>query len=197
MSLNFNDAGPQKSFDAIPHGTVATVHLTVRPGNAGDGGWLRRSNDGRSEGLDCEFTVTDGDYRKRKFWGLFTVAGTTDGHAEAADISRRRFRAILESARGIRPDDQSEAAAKARQIASYGDLDGLRFMARIGIEKGTGDYTDKNVLLEAITPDKKPWKAVEQVAKPAAAATSATSATAKPATSAPVKIEKPRWAKKQ
>ena len=25
----------------IPAGTVATLHLTVRPGQAGEGGWLR------------------------------------------------------------------------------------------------------------------------------------------------------------
>jgi hypothetical protein len=109
---DFNDAGPQRSFDVIPDGTIATVRMKIRPGGAGEGGWLRRSNDGKSEALDCEFVVLDGEFAKskRKFWGLFTVKGETEGHAEAGRISNERLRAILESARGIRPDDQSDAA---------------------------------------------------------------------------------------
>jgi len=47
--LNFNEADAQRSFDVIPDGTLATVHLSVR-GSAGEGGWLRRSKDGNSEG---------------------------------------------------------------------------------------------------------------------------------------------------
>lgn len=64
--LDFNDAGPQRSFDLIPDNTIVTVELTIRPGGAGEGGWLRRSKDGRSEALDCEFTVIEGEYAKRK-----------------------------------------------------------------------------------------------------------------------------------
>jgi hypothetical protein len=104
---DFNDAGPQRLFDVIPANTVVTVQITVRPGNAGDGGWLRRSRDGGSEGLDLELAVVDGEYARRKLWLWLTLGGTTAGHAEAARISREKLRAILESARGIRPDDKS------------------------------------------------------------------------------------------
>jgi hypothetical protein len=85
--LNFNEADAQRSFDIIPEGTVATVHMTVRPGRAGEGDWSRRSKDGNSEGLNCEFTVVDGPHAKRKFWSLLTISGTTPGHAQAAEIS--------------------------------------------------------------------------------------------------------------
>ena len=61
---NFNDAEPQRSFDVIPDGTIATVRMTVRPGSAGEDGWLRRSKDGNSEALDCEFGVLDGPLRE-------------------------------------------------------------------------------------------------------------------------------------
>src|SRR6516165_8444135 len=74
-SYDFNDADTQRNFDVIPHGTIATVRMTVRPGSAGEGGWLRRSKDGGSEALDCEFVVLDGPFAKRKFWTLFTIAG--------------------------------------------------------------------------------------------------------------------------
>jgi hypothetical protein len=172
--MDFNNAGEQRS-DLIPDGTLATVHLTVRPGNAGEGGWLKRSKDGGSQALDCEFTVTEGPYAKRKFWSLFTVEGSTEGHQKAAEISASRIRAILESVNGIKPDDESDNAKVKRRLNSWGDLDGLRFIAKIGIEKakeGSG-YKDKNQLVEVITPDRKAWAKVEQVAKTAGTAPSA------------------------
>jgi hypothetical protein len=155
---DFNDAGPQRSFDVIPDGTIVAVELTVRPGGAGENGTLRRSKDGRSDPLDCEFTVTEGEHLKRKFWALFTLAGSTSGHETAADISRRTLRAILESARGIRPDDQSEAAKKARN-AEYEDFDGLRFIVKVGVEPARDGYKAKSTLAEVITPDKSSWHA--------------------------------------
>ena len=188
MIVDLNQAGPQKSFDVMPAGTVATLRLTVRPGQAGDGGWLRRSKDGQSEALDCEFVVLNGEFAKRKFWGLFTLSGTSEGHAEAARISEARLRAILESARGVRPDDKSEAARKARQVTSYGDFDGLVFIGKLGVDPAKNGYPAKNTLLEAITPDRPDWHSVEQAPKAAAGAT-----TTKPV-SAPA-IERPQWAR--
>ena len=177
---DFNDAGPQRSFDVIPDGTIVPVELTVRPGNAGEGGMLRRSKDGRSCQLDCEFTITEGEYFKRKFWALLTLEGTTSGHAEAADISRRILRAILESARGIRHDDQSEAAKKAR-IAEYADFNGLRFLVRVGVEPASNGYKAKNTLDKVITPDEVAWRKLEQPPRTAASP-------------AAVAISKPKWA---
>lgn len=163
MAFDFNNAQEQREGGLIDDGTVAVVHLTVRPGNTGEGGWEKRSKAGDSQALDCEFTVVDGKFAKRKFWSLFTVSGTTEGHEKAAAISGSRIRGILESARGIRPDDESDNAKAARRITSYGDLDGLRFVAKIGIEKGKDGYKDKNTLSAAITPDRKDWVKVEQV----------------------------------
>lgn len=56
------------------------------------------------------------------------------------------LRSILESARGIKPDDGSEAAMNARRVDSYGDFDGLGFVAKIGFEKGMNGYREKNIL---------------------------------------------------
>jgi hypothetical protein len=165
MSMDFNSAPEQRSGDLIPDGTIAPCHLTIRPGNAGEGGWLKRSKAGDSMALDCELTVTEGPHAKRKFWSLFTVEGTTEGHAKAGEISASRIRAILESAYGIRPDDESDNAKQRRRITSWGDLNDIRFIARIGIEKGNDGYKDKNTLAEVITPDRKMWAKVEQPAK--------------------------------
>jgi hypothetical protein len=185
--FDFNESGPQKSFDIIPDGTIATVRLTIRTGGAGEGGWLKRSKDGNSEALDCEFVVLDGPCAKRKFWNLFTLAGTTDGHREAGDISGRKLRAILESGRGVKPDDKSDAAKQARQISSYGDLDGLAFIARIGVEPAKNGYKAKNTLDRVITPDETAWHPVTQPPRPAT-----TPPNAQPALASA--IAKPKWA---
>jgi hypothetical protein len=179
----------------IPANTVATLQITVRPGNAGDGGWLRRSKDGASEGLDLEFTVVDGEYAKRKLWMLLTLGGITAGHAEAARISREKLRAILESARGIRPNDKSESAAEGRRIANYYELNNMRFIARIGVDPPRHGFKAKNTIEEVITPDRTDWHHVEQVAVEQAVkeSTAPSTAAAKPA-STPAKIERPRWA---
>lgn len=183
---DFNTAGEQRTFDVIPDRTVAILQLNIRPGNVGEGGLLKRSKSGEAEALDCELIVVEGPYTKRKFWDFMTLSGTTDGHATAADISQRKLRAILESARGIRPTDVSEAAKKAR-VAELHEFDGIRFMARIGVEPAKGDYRAKNFVAEVITPDRKEWHPIQQVEQPSRAAGKSTN-TVTP-------IVKPNWAK--
>jgi hypothetical protein len=193
MAYDFNTAQEQREGGLIPDGTIAVVHMTIRPGNAGEGGWLKRSKTGESQALDCEFTIVEGQFAKRKFWSLFTVEGTTEGHAKAGEISASRLRGILESARGIRPDDESETAKAARKVNSWGDFDGIRFIAKIGIEHAKKDsgFKDKNTLDAAVTPDRKAWTKVEQVTKQpqqmAAPGIAAAAAQAAPA-------GKPAWA---
>jgi hypothetical protein len=190
-SFDFNDAGEQKSLDVIPAGTVVTLQLTIRAGNAGDDGWLKRSADQNSEGLDCEFVVTDGQYAKRKLWQLYTIRGTTEGHDKAGKISRDTFRAILESARGIKPSDTSEAAQNARKVTGWGDFDKLRFIARLGVRPPQGAYQAKNIIAEVITPDRLGWTKPEQLsAKPTNSASPAAAPTTPPAGA----VAGPQWA---
>ena len=96
---------------------------------------------------------------------------------------------MLESARGIKPDDTSDAAKQARRIGSYGDLNGLSFIARVGVEPPQNGYKAKNRLDHVVTSDEKAWHPVTQepVAAPSAAP-------AKPA-STPAKINRPDWSK--
>lgn len=163
MSFDFNDAEQSKPRgELIPHGTAVPVHMTIRPGGAGDGGWLKRSAKDALM-LDAEFTVIEGEHAKRKFWSYFTVDGETDGQKEAGAISRSNIRAMLESARGINPAAIDEKAVAARRISGFEDLDGLRFWCVVKVEKGTGGYKDKNQFSYAITPDRKEWSKLEQV----------------------------------
>src|SRR5262245_50655059 len=117
--FDFNEAPLQREIDLIPHNTIATLQMTVRPGGAGEDGMLKRSQDGGCEMLDVELTVVDGQFARRKLWERFVLAGTTDGHAKAAEISRGKLRAILESARGIKPDDVSPQARAARTVKAF------------------------------------------------------------------------------
>jgi hypothetical protein len=169
MDMDFNSAGPQQSFETIPEDTVVMVHLNIRPGSVGQGGFLRRSNAGDSEQLDCEFIVVDGPYAKRKFWTLMTVNGETDGQKKAVSITRDKIRAIIESAHGILPTDDSPEAKAKRSLKSWEELDGLRFMAKVKLEPESKDpksgrvYKAKNTLGEVITPDKQAWTKPEQL----------------------------------
>jgi len=191
-NLDFNTAGEQRSFDVIPARTICILQLTIRRGGAGDDGWLKRSQDGNSEGLDCEFTVTEGQYAKRKLWQLFTLRGTTPGHAEAGEISRNTLRAILESARGIKPNDTSEVAQAARKVSGWADFDQISFMAQLGVKPAQGTYPAKNTILEVITPDRQNWKKPEQIGATSTVAAPAPASTAPPANA----IARPQWAGK-
>jgi hypothetical protein len=190
MTFDYTDASTQREFDLIPHGTLATVQMNIQPGGAGEGGILSRSKNGDCEMLKSEFTVVEGEYARRKFWERFVLAGTTDGHAKAVEISRSKLRGILESARGIKPDDTSPQARAARTV-ELAAFDGLRFVARIGVEKGGensggGNYPDRNFLLTAITPDRRDWHAVERTASPPHSSP--------PTAPAAVAVPKPAWA---
>ena len=136
MAYDYTDAPEQRGIELIPDGTVATLQLNIRPGGAGEGGLLKRSKDGACEMLDLEFVVVDGPQAKRKFWEHMIISGTTDGHAKAAEISRGKLRAIIESARGIKPNDMSAEARKARTV-ELGDFDGCASSPRSGSRRAS------------------------------------------------------------
>jgi hypothetical protein len=136
--------------------------------------------------IDAEMVVVDGPHAKRKIFQNYVVDGTTRGHAEAADISRKTFAAMLESARGIRPDDKSDTAQRARMVSGWQDFDGLRFVARIGVQPPRNGYEARNTIKEIVTPERQQWKKPEQATRPVAA---------QPTQPAPANaIARPQWA---
>lgn len=184
--MNFNDAEEQiDRGGVIPHGTLAKVLLKIRPGGAEPEGLATVSKSGTgSVFLDCEYTVLAGPHAKRKVYsliGLHSPKGPDWGNQ-----GRSLIRGILESARNIRPDDTSERAISARTIKSLNDLNGLEFVAKIIVEKGTGDYSDKNKIEYAVPPTHKDYAAImagQNVASEALA--EAPQAAAKPAAALP------------
>jgi hypothetical protein len=105
---------------------------------------------------------------------------------------------MIESARGIKPDDTSPEARAARTV-ELADFNGLRFIARIGVEKGrpkndgSGEsYADRNTIAAVITPDRKDWHKVEQAPRPADLSVGGAPTASTPAPVA--SISKPSWA---
>jgi len=156
MTMDFNDAEPQSSGggEPIPKGTVAPVIVSLRTIKTGKTG---------AQGLDIEYTVTAGPYAKRKAWGWHGVAGNgSDGHNKMVSITRSYIRAMIESAFGIDPADDSQDAMNGRRISDWQDLDGMEFVARFDVEEGS-DYVDQRTgetrrgkdknTLRAVTPD--------------------------------------------
>lgn len=162
--FNFNNAEPQRAIgDLIPDNTVCLLVLNVRPGQHGPGGWLKLNRDGTCEMLDIEFTIDGGQFDRRKVWENWVVAGQTDGQVKAGLITRSRLRAVLESAHGIDPADDSDTAQGNRQVAGWGGFDGLKICAKIGIE--TGGLKDKTAGPNSERyPDKNKVKAILTVA---------------------------------
>jgi hypothetical protein len=171
MTFDMNDAEPQKTGDLIPDGSFARIAMTLRPGNADgqseiDKGLLKASNSPGSDVLmlDAEFTVIEGPHVRRKFWQMFTVSGgkvDENGVSIGWKISKSTFRAMIDSALGLDPDDMSEAAKAKRILRGLADFEGVTFVARIKIEPSSNpQYNDSNKLDRVVLPNEAEWRKI-------------------------------------
>jgi hypothetical protein len=195
---DFNDADDQREYALIPPKTLAKVIMTIRPGGYDDpsqgwtGGYATRSDKTGAIYLNAKFTILEGPFAKRVVFGLIGLYSPKG--PEWANIGRSFLRAILNSARGIHPTDNSPQAQSARRIKGFADLDGVEFVARIDVEKDqNGD--DKNVIKVAIQPDHKEYAALMgQPMRPPVHAPSTLIAGTPPASPSPVIPTRPAWA---
>lgn len=171
MSYDLNDAAPQMApmGELIPDGTFAKVTMKLRPGgtngaNEIDAGLLKASPHSDAKMLDCEFTVVEGPFARRKFWQNFTVAGgklDERGQSKGWNISKSAFRAMIDSAVGLKPDDLSPAARQKRVIGGLKQLDGITFAARIMVEASDNpNYRDSNKLANVVLPNETAYAAI-------------------------------------
>ena len=194
--FDFNSAAEQSSYDLIPKGTVVRVRMTIKPGGYDDpsqgwtGGYATRSMTTGSVYLNCEFVVLEGPFARRKMWsliGLYSAKG-----AEWTNMGRTFITAILNSARGINPSDNSPSAQNARRISGFSDLEGIEFVGKVDWEKDQNGQ-DKCVIKSAVTPDHKEYSAHMNGAAPAAPSAPAANAYAQATGRAPVP-GRPSWA---
>lgn len=197
--LDLNGADPQADFGLIPDGTVAKINMTIKPGGAGPEGWLTASKSSDAQYIAAEFTIVEGEFARRKFWGNLTVSGgqlNEKGESKGGNITRSTLRAMIESAFGINPKDESQQAQAARRLPGYGALSGIEFAARIGVEPAKGDFKAKNKLDVVITPDKPEWAQVMRRAatQPAAQTMAQPSRTTMPSPAVAAQAGKPAGA---
>jgi hypothetical protein len=168
---DLNDAQPQMAplGELIPDGTFAKVKMTIRPGGVNgstpaDAGLLKASQSSDAKMLDCEFTVVSGPYARRKFWQNFTVAGgklDEKGQSKGWNISKSAFRAMVDSALGLDPKDESPAAKGKRIIQGLKQLDGIAFAARIMVEPASNpQYRDQNKLANIVLSGEPQYAAI-------------------------------------
>lgn len=188
---DYNDA--QQNAALIPKGTLAKVRLTIRPGGFDDasqgwvGGFATRGSTGAVY-LNGEFTVLEGPYAKRK---IFTLIGLHSPKGpDWANMGRSFVRGMLNSAHSISDKDNSPQAQAARRIASFAELDGIEFVARIELGTDTNGE-DKNEIRAAVTPDHKGYAAVWGAQAAPSASTPAPSA---PSAQKPGHTARPTWA---
>jgi len=174
---DFNSADDQYGFDTLPKGTLVKVRMTLKPGGYDDhsqgwtGGYATRNETTGSIYLNGEFVVLEGPYARRKIWSLIGLHSNKG--PEWANMGRAFIKGILNSARGLHPQDNSPQAQQARRINGFADLDGIEFIGKVEMEKDQYGE-DKNVIKMAITPDRKEYAAVmggatPQPAQPASA----------------------------
>ena len=171
MSYDLNDAQPQMApiGELIPDGTFAKVRLTIRPGGVNgaspmDAGLLKASQSSDARMLDCEFTLVDGPHARRKFWQSFTVAGgklDEKGQSIGWKISKSTFRAIVDSALGLDPKDESPGTKAKRVLPGLRHLEGIIFAARIMVEPASNpQYRDQNRIANVVLPDEPQHAAI-------------------------------------
>ena len=165
--LNLNNANvsdaPQMERTLIPAGTICRAVVNVKLGDMeipefGTGQWFKKSQTSKAKWMELEFTVIGGEHDKRKFWDKIFVDGdkmSPNGIPVTKEIGLSTLRMIIESAFNIVPTDASAEAQARRQISGVNDLNGMEICAKVGIDKGTNGYADKNKLTAAMTPNQK------------------------------------------
>ena len=159
---DFNDAEEQRSYEAIPKGTIAPVRMTIKPGGYDDpsqgwtGAYATRNETTGSIYLNAEFVLLEGPHARRRVWsliGLLSPKGPAWGN-----MGRSLVRGILNSACGLSEKDTSPQAQAIRRIDGLHVLDSIEFLARIDIGKDENDNL-KNEIRFAVTPNHKDWQA--------------------------------------
>ena len=202
-NVPYSDKGPQ-DFELIPDGTIVRAFIKLEGGDTelpefGGGKYFKSSQSG-AKWMPTEMTIVGGPYDKRKVWQNIFVDGAKldeNGFSVAKRIGLETIKKMVDSHFGISmKDDSPESAQKRGSVNGVHMLNGMQICFKVGIEKGTNGYADKNKIKTVLTPDSK-----EFIAGDATASAPAVTPTphAVPAPSAPIATatsgETPSWAR--
>ena len=156
---NVSSSGGGGDFELIPAGTVARVIVNLKRGGEVLTEYSQEpmfKTNGRTKWIECEFTVVAGQFERRKFWQNIMLDGgkvnPDTGVFYTKEIGLQTIKDIVDSAKGLSKSDVSPEAMKTRNISGLEVMDGMEFCAKIGVEKGTNGYADKNKLVGTLSP---------------------------------------------
>lgn len=159
----------QSGYDLIPSGTLVKVKLNIKPGGYNDEtqGWIdgyaTKSLKTGAIYLDAEFVILEGKYAKRKIWSLIGLHSSKGPEWES--MGKHFIKSMINSAKGISPKDNTEAAVAARSITEFAAIEGLEFVARIDVTNDENGHL-KNEIRAAITPDHKDYASIKNGNRP-------------------------------
>ena len=202
-NVPYSDKGPQ-DFELIPDGTIVRAFIKLEGGDTElpqfGGGKYFKSSQSVAKWMPTEMTIVGGPYDKRKVWQNIFVDGAKldeNGFSVAKRIGLETIKKMVDSHFGISmKDDSPESAQKRGSVNGVHMLNGMQICLKVGIEKGTNGYADKNKIKTVLTPDSK-----EFIAGDATASAPAVTPTphAVPAPSAPIATATsgvtPSWAR--
>ena len=163
--LNLNNVPSDdnnREFELIPDGTIVRAFIKLEGGSTelpeyGAGRFFDVAQQTDAKWLPIELTIIGGNFDKRKIWHKIFVDGTKisekTGMPIAKEIGLRTMKAIIDSAFNLDPKDQSEESQQKRNLQGVNQLNGMEFCFKVGIEKGTNGYEDKNKIKVVLTPD--------------------------------------------
>ena len=161
--LDLNNITPDEGndFSLIPHGTIARAIVYIKPQIDGvsipdlaQDAIFRQSATTSAKWIECEFTIIGGQFDKRKVWHNIFLDGdkkNANGISVSKEIGLKAIRGMVDSAKGLTPNDVSPEANTLRQISSLEAINGMEFCIKIAVEKGTNGYDDKNKMLAPVT----------------------------------------------
>jgi hypothetical protein len=145
----------------MPAGTIAKAIMNIKSGGFSEDPYLTKSMHSGALYLHVEFVIVGGPFSRRKIFQNIGIAGIVkEGDTDVFGVrGRSLLRGIIESARKISPKDTSSKAQEARKINGFAELNGITCVVKIGVSRDkSGQYDDKNMVLAAITPDKKEYQ---------------------------------------
>lgn len=154
IEFNSEEVAPDegRDFTPIPSGkyVLMAVDSDVRPTNAGDGSYAV-----------FQFQVLEGQYENRRIFQNITLQNPND---KAVEIGRSQLSALC------------RAVGHVGQLTDTAELHDKPFTGTVGIEKGKGDYQDKNKVTKYEPADAAPAAPAPKAApvQPAAAKAAST-----------------------
>lgn len=175
MGFDFNEAEKQserKNYGPVPEGS--TVLLKMELADAGQYAHPKDKTISRTQSglykLCLKMTVMAGTYEGVWWFEQWHLpAGQqdirlTEKERKACNWMSSRFRAVIEAARNVNPDDTSAGAASQRKVNSFHDFDGLTFPAVVSINPRGREYKGNvyysNQVATVVTPDKDAYSNV-------------------------------------